>query len=251
MEGSSIETKTIESFDYQWQNLSEGPYLLSDEKWRKQVSHNILDELNINEEEISGMRVLDAGCGQGRWAHGFVKLNCETHGFDPSRHGIEYAKKHVPHAFFNVANVLDYESLQKLYEEDSFDIVWCWGVLHHTGDPELGFRNLTKFVKPGGLIHLYIYGKKPRRTQVIRRIFGFFPFSIRRILAIFLSIFLSSSSHSNFDMFSPPIASNHTESEVKKWYIDEGLSFKRIHPEWVSGSNDIFTSGFKPKEAGK
>jgi len=247
LEGAPIDkqNQTLESFDYQWKNLSDGPHLLSDEKWRDRVSHNILDELNLNEKEIAGKRVLDAGCGQGRWAYGFVKLNCETHGFDPSEHGIEYARKHVPCASFNVANVLDYQRLQKLYPENSFDIVWCWGVLHHTGNPELGFKNLTKFVKPGGRIHLYIYGKKIQRTKLIRKVFGIFPLSIRKILAKFLAIFLSSSAHSNFDMFSPSIASNHTESEVKKWYADEEFSFKRVYPSWALGSTDIFTSGLK------
>ena len=251
MEGSSIDkqNKTLESFDYQWKNLSDGPYLLSDEKWRDHVSHNILDELNLKEEEIAGKRVLDAGCGQGRWAYGFLKLNCETHGFDPSEHGIEYARKHVPRAFFNVANVLDYQGLQKLYQENNFDVVWCWGVLHHTGNPELGFKNLTKFVKPGGMIHLYIYGRKMNRTKNIRKFFQIFPLWIRKLLASFLAVFLSSSTHSNFDMFSPPIASNHTESEVEKWYTDAGFSFKRVYPNWALGSTDIFTSGFKTTDS--
>jgi len=237
--------ETIESFDYQWKNLSDGPYLLSDEKWRESVADNILDELNLTEEQITGKRVLDAGCGQGRWTYGFVKLNCETHGFDPSEHGIEYAQKHIPDASFKIADVLDYQGLQKLYAENSFDIIWCWGVLHHTGNPELGFRNLTKFVKPGGVIHLYIYGRKVNRTKFIRKIFSFFPLWIRKFLATFLATILSSSAHSNFDMFSPPLASNHTESEVKKWYTDNGFSFKRVDPNWASGGNDIFASGVK------
>ena len=186
---------------------------------------------------------MDAGCGNGRWGYGFVKLNCETHGFDPSEHGIEYAKKHVPRAFFNVANVLDYQGLQKLYKENNFDIVWCWGVLHHSGNPELGFKNLTKFVKPGGMIHLYIYGKKMNRTKNIRKFFQIFPLWIRKLLASFLAVFLSSSTHSNFDMFSPPIASNHTESEVEKWYTDAGFSFKRVYPEWALGTWAFYNHG--------
>ena len=250
MEGPTIDkqNKTIESFDYQWQTLSDGPYFLSDEKWRERVPHNILEELNLTDEEIAGKLVLDAGCGQGRWAYGFVKLKCETHGFDPSEHGVKYAREHVQNGSFNIANILDYQSLQKLYPENSFDIVWCWGVLHHTGDPELGFKNLTKFVKPGGLIHLYIYGLKKNRTKIIRKVFSIFPLGIRKVLATILTIFLSSSTHSNFDMFSPLIATNHTESEIKKWHEDEDFSFERVYPKWALGSTDIFTSGVKLTE---
>ena len=241
----SRQKKTLESFDYQWKHLSEAPYLLSDPKWRENVSDYILDELDLREEEISGKRVLDAGCGNGRWAYGFARLDCEIHGFDPSEHGVKYAREHVLNGSFNEANVLDYPSLLELYPENSFDIVWCWGVLHHTGDPELGFRNLTKFVKPGGMLHLYMYGKKPSWNRLLRNFFNIFPLRVREFLASFIAMFLSSSAHSNFDMFSTPIVSSHTESEIKKWYIDEGFSFKRVYPNWASGSTDIFTSGFK------
>lgn len=237
--------KTLESFDYQWKNLSDGPYLLSDEKWRKNVSDYILNELELTQKEISGMRVLDAGCGNGRWAYGFVKLGCETHGFDPSEHGVKYAIDHVQKGYFNVANVLDYKTLQELYSENSFDIVWCWGVLHHTGEPELGFRNLTKFVKSSGLIHLYLYASKNRWKPIFRFIFSLFPFKIRILLSIVLSKINSSSIHGNFDAFSPPIASCHTEAEVKHWFEENGFTFKRVRPKWAFHSTDLFVTGFK------
>jgi len=237
--------ETLESFDYQWKNLSEGAYLLSDDEWRENVSDHILEELELGREEISGRRVLDAGCGNGRWAYGFMELGCEVHGFDPSEHGVSYARAHVQKGSFNVANVLDYPSLLKLYPENSFDVVWCWGVLHHTGDPELGFKNLTKFVKPGGILHLYMYGRKPSWNRYLRRFFSLFPLRIREFMASLLAMLRGSSTHSNFDMFSTPIVSSHTESEIKGWYIDEGFSFERVYPSWASGSTDIFTSGFK------
>jgi len=243
----------LESFDYQWEHLSEAPYLLSDEKWRENVSDYILNELELTEKEICGKRVLDAGCGNGRWAYGFIELGCETHGFDPSEHGVKYARDHVQNGTFNVSNVLNYQSLLELYHENSFDIVWCWGVLHHTGNPELGFKNLTKFVKPSGLIHLYLYGSKSRWNSTFRFIFNLFPFKIRIYLSKVLSKINKSSTHGNFDAFSPPIASNHTETEVKHWFKKNGFTFKRVHPKWAFHSTDLFVTGFKlehsiPKE---
>lgn len=242
----SKQKKTLESFDYQWEKLSEAPYLLSDEKWRENVSDYILDELELTKEEIGGKRVLDAGCGNGRWAYGFLKLGCETHGFDPSEHGVKYARTHVQNGYFNVSNVLNYQSLLDLYLENSFDIVWCWGVLHHTSDPELGFRNLTKFMKPSGLIHLYLYGSKSRWNSLFRFIFNIFPFKIRIYLSKILSKINKSSIHGNFDAFSPPIASNHTEAEVKHWFEENGLTFKRVRPKWAFHSTDLFVTGFRP-----
>lgn len=237
--------KTLESFDYQWENLSEAPYLLSDETWRENVSDYILNELELTEEEIGGKRVLDAGCGNGRWAYGFAKLGCEIHGFDPSEHGVKYAIDHVQNGYFNVANVLNYQSLLELYPENSFDIVWCWGVLHHTGDPELGFKNLTKFVKPYGLIHLYLYGNKSWLNSTFKFVFNIFPFKIRIYLSTILSKINKSSTHGNFDSFSPPIASNHTEAEVKHWFTENDFTFKRVQPKWAFHSTDLFVTGFR------
>lgn len=47
------------------------------------------------------------------------------------------------------------------YRDETFDIVYSIGVLHHTSDPPKAFFSLVKKVKPGGLIGIYIYNKKP------------------------------------------------------------------------------------------
>src|SRR5207248_6099502 len=40
-----------------------------------------------------------------------------------------------------------------------FDLVWCFGVLHHTGNTYNAFRNVAKCVKPGGYLFLMIYAE--------------------------------------------------------------------------------------------
>jgi len=121
-------TTTIQSFDFQWHNLTDGPHLLSDRNWRENVPEYIVDELQISRRDISGKSVLDCGCGNGRWSYGFEKLGCSVHGFDTSLNGIEYAREHVA-GRFDIANILDKKNLLSLYKENSFDIVWCLGGL--------------------------------------------------------------------------------------------------------------------------
>ena len=234
--------KTIQSFEYQWRYLPEGAYLLSDEQWRQNVSGYILDELETTGEQLKGKRVLDVGCGNGRWSYGFEKLGCMVCGFDTSESGVQYARDHVA-GRFDVANVLDVDSLLRLYPEHSFDVVWCWGVLHHTGDPERTFSNLARFVRENGVIHLYVYGTKSKVHGVLRFMFNPFNFKHRMVLARMLSKLNGASAHSNFDAFSPSLASWHTLEEVEGWFSKHGFSCWRVHPKWAFGSQDLFVTG--------
>ncbi len=42
---------------------------------------------------------------------------------------------------------------------ESFDFVYCVGVLHHTEAPEVAFEQLVRTLKPGGMIYIGVYGK--------------------------------------------------------------------------------------------
>src|SRR6185295_17048420 len=46
---------------------------------------------------------------------------------------------------------------------ESFDFIYSIGVLHHLPDPEPAFRNLLRFLKPGGEIQIYLYWKPERQ----------------------------------------------------------------------------------------
>lgn len=234
----------MESFDFQWQHLCEGSYLLSDQKWRENVSGYILDELQVAREDVAGKFVLDAGCGNGRWAYGFEKLGCRVYGFDTSRGGIEYARQHVK-GRFDVADILDIDCLLGLYQKNLFDIVWCWGVLHHTGDPERALENIARFVKQGGIMHLYLYGKKGILNRILRYTFNRFTFEDRVALARILSRINHSSVHSNFDAFSPTLASQHDQDEAEGWLRKNGFTSRRVYPKWAMPSRDLFVTGVK------
>jgi len=239
------QTQTEKSFDFQWKNLPEGKDLLSDQNWRDNVEDYILDELEMTREEIKGKKVLDAGCGNGRWSYGFMKLKTEIYGFDISPSAVNYAGMHIPNVSFKTMNILNIEGLLEYYGEKFFDILWCWGVLHHT-DLKKGFENISKLVKKGGLLHIYVYGKKSFVNRSLRRIFNWFSFKNRVRLAKLLSKFNGSSVHSNFDAFSPPIATNHTVDEMFELFYENGFqNVYRFVPRRALKSTDLFMTGEK------
>lgn len=183
--------KTIESFDFQWRRLSDGPYLLSDAHWRSNVAEYILDELGGTADWVKGKNVLDAGCGQGRWSYGFEKLGSHIFGFDSSESGIDYARHTIPNGQFTVANLLDHERLLELYAPQQFDVIWCWGVLHHTGNPILAMRNLIPLLASNGLLHVYVYGKKSFRFRLWKFIFSKFNYQERVVISTIISTSLA------------------------------------------------------------
>ena len=46
---------------------------------------------------------------------------------------------------------------------ESFDFIYSIGVLHHLPNPEAAFQNLLRFLKPGGVVQIYLYWKPEQR----------------------------------------------------------------------------------------
>jgi SAM-dependent methyltransferase len=125
------------------------------------------------------LRVLDAGCGMGRWLH-FAR-----------REGADIVGMDVSGAIDVVAAREDVDLVQADLRfpplpESSFDLVYSLGVLHHLEDPLVGLRALAKLVRPGGELRIYIYRSlreepAPRRlllsaVTVVRRATTRLPF---------------------------------------------------------------------------
>src|SRR5207249_4121331 len=158
--------QTRDSFDYQWRNLPEGHAMLSNPEWKAKVGQQIVEYTTLPRDWFRGKRVLDAGCGQGRWTYGFGTLQvgrCVSIDISPA--AIERTTN-VAKEFGDRIEVQRKNLLQDLELPADFDLVWCFGVLHHTGDTYRGFQNVAKRVKPGGYLFLMIYAEpRPDRAD--------------------------------------------------------------------------------------
>lgn len=115
---------------------------------------------NINPtNEFKGKRCLDAGCGNGRGAlfmaaHGAARVDC----VDISSANIETTEANLRAqgaAPFEVSQ----GSLESLpYPDETFDFVWCNGVLMHTANPDACLTELARVLKTGGHCWIYVYG---------------------------------------------------------------------------------------------
>lgn len=109
---------------------------------------------------FSGKKCLDAGCGGGRGSI-FMLQNGAEHvtAVDYSRLNIKTTKENV--AKFGFEDKLEAENLNLAnlpFEDETFDVVWCNGVLQHAEDPDAALQEITRVLKTGGQAWIYVYG---------------------------------------------------------------------------------------------
>ena len=119
-----------------------------------------------------GLKVLEIGCGVGTDGLQFARAGADYTGVDLTEAAVGLARKNFASA--GVAGefrMSDAESLD--FADESFDVVYSHGVLHHTPDIEAAVREIHRVLKPGGraIVMLYHRGSYNYRIgiRVLRR----------------------------------------------------------------------------------
>ena len=230
--------QTLASFDYQWGELPQGDAMLSDPWFRENVDRILVEELLcVDREWFRGRTVLDAGCGIGRWTLGFLRLGCDVTAVDFSPRGLETLQKNMrllaPEAVAEgrlSTQRVDLLDLPDALSSRRFDLVYSFGVLHHTGDTARALANVAPLVKPDGLLFLYLYGSRSQ-TAATRLVLaalraGLAPFPFRAKRALLKAILPVRDPHQAFDTFSPLVNDTYTHETVESWL--RGLGFRDV-----------------------
>lgn len=114
----------------------------------------------IGREKISGATFLDIGSGSGIFSLGARALGANhVTGIDISEESVEAAEANARR--LNISDVTFHR--QDIFSNDSnlatYDIVYSWGVLHHTGDLWQALTKAASHVTPGGLLVIAIYNR--------------------------------------------------------------------------------------------
>jgi 2-polyprenyl-6-hydroxyphenyl methylase/3-demethylubiquinone-9 3-methyltransferase len=130
----------------------------------------------LGEGALNGKRFLDIGSGSGLFSLAARSLGAEVHSFDYDSQSVactrELKRRFFPndvHWVVEEGSVLDCEYLSRL---GHFDIVYSWGVLHHTGAMWQALANVIPLVAGQGLLWIAIYndqGRASRRWERVKR----------------------------------------------------------------------------------
>ena len=157
----AYKTKNHFSFGKNWQKFLES---LDDEKINE-AKKSLVDFLG-GENKIRGKTFVDIGCGSGLFSLAAFLLGASrVVSVDIDDFSLECAKflkeKHGSPKNWKIRKVsaLDEDFIKEL---GAFDVVYSWGVLHHTGDMWRAIGNALTIVKSDGVFYIAIYNKNER-----------------------------------------------------------------------------------------
>lgn len=107
-----------------------------------------------------GERMLEVGVGAGTDFLQWVRAGCRACGVDITEEGIGHVRRRLNLYGLKAEElrVADAENLP--YPDASFDLVYSWGVIHHTPDTEKALAELLRVLRPGGTLKVMIYHRR-------------------------------------------------------------------------------------------
>jgi 2-polyprenyl-3-methyl-5-hydroxy-6-metoxy-1,4-benzoquinol methylase len=105
-----------------------------------------------------GKRVLEIGVGLGADHQRFAEAGAILSGVDLTERAVMHARRRLE--LFGLASILSAEDAEDLsFDDASFDIVYSWGVIHHSPNTRKAVAEIHRVLKPGGTAKVMIYHK--------------------------------------------------------------------------------------------
>lgn len=142
---STIDTKEVQKFAQ-----------LAQQWWDTEGPLKTLHDINaarvqfiLQHSDLSGLRVLDVGCGGGILCEAMARAGANVTGIDAEGESIKVAQDH---ALDNNLSIEYVNSPIEDYEAPAYDVVTCMELLEHVQNPQLLLHHCKRLLKPGGLL---------------------------------------------------------------------------------------------------
>jgi 2-polyprenyl-6-hydroxyphenyl methylase/3-demethylubiquinone-9 3-methyltransferase len=210
-----------------------------------------LDEMRIAEAENSlrdmlgvidlhGRSFLDIGCGSGLFSLAARRLGAQVHSFDFDSKSVACAQE-LKRRFFpeddawyvGQGSVLDREYIGRLGQ---FDVVYSWGVLHHTGSMWLAIENaISRVATPRGTLFIAIYNDQGWKSHVwwfVKLIYNRLPHLLKKPFFIAVSVLVHALVIVKYSIkLKPMIAIAPLLSDRR----ERGMSARHDAIDWIGG----------------
>jgi 2-polyprenyl-6-hydroxyphenyl methylase/3-demethylubiquinone-9 3-methyltransferase len=188
--------------------------------------------------DLAGRRFLDIGCGSGLFSLAARRRGARVHSFDFDTESVacarELRRRYAADAAewtIEQGSVLDLDYLAAL---GTFDVVYSWGVLHHTGRMWEAVDAASRAVRPGGMLFIALYndvGTKSRRWRRIKKIYNRLPRPFRPLLTAATIAPEEAKTLARLTLSGRPL------DYLKLWttHGDRGMNRWRDAVDWVGG----------------
>lgn len=109
---------------------------------------------------FAGRKVLDVGSGAGPASVLFAEAGAQVTAIDLTDAGVAMTKAHTEGLG---VEVLQMDAERMSFDDDTFDHVFSWGVLHHSAHTEQAFAEVARVLKPGGTGLIMVYNRASLR----------------------------------------------------------------------------------------
>ncbi|MGP1397420.1 MAG: bifunctional 2-polyprenyl-6-hydroxyphenol methylase/3-demethylubiquinol 3-O-methyltransferase UbiG [Inquilinaceae bacterium] len=110
---------------------------------------------------LSGLRVVDVGCGGGLLAEPMARMGAVVTGLDAGGEAVRAASAHA-HARGLTIDYRQAEAATLAREGNRFDVVLALEVIEHVADPDRFLADLAALTRPGGLVFLSTLNRTPQ-----------------------------------------------------------------------------------------
>ncbi len=220
------------------------------EKYLKRISNSNLNEARnhltslFGKEKLKEKTIIDFGCGSGLFSlASFLEGAKKVMSVDIDPSSIKCASKLKKSAInltkgewvIKKGSALDLIFINQL---GKYDIVYSWGVLHHTGDMWTAIDNVSKLVKPHGVFMLAIYNKRKgfqssEFWKNIKKVYSQSNFFLRKIIEMgYISQFFTMGL----------IKFENRIKYITQYKKERGMNWYRDMVDWLGGYPYEFAS---------
>tara|TARA_B100000963_G_C22511170_1_gene618428 strand:- start:9 stop:926 length:918 start_codon:yes stop_codon:yes gene_type:complete len=199
------------------------------------LANNIKKKIGLNK------KILEVGCGTSQLANYFaIGTNNQVYAMDVTFESLRLGKNFAENNNISNISFINADLFDDVFLHNSFDLIWCSGVLHHTKKPKQGFKQIIKYLKKNGIVVIGLYNFYGRiLTRIRRKIFNIFGKSIGTKFVMLFDPYLRSLNGSKDskkikawiqDQYQHPHESLHSIDEVLQWFKEENIEFLNSIP---------------------
>ena len=208
--------------------------LWEERKKEKKLNSNkvlleLLNRAKTNINLIKGKKILDMGCGSGRFTNALAKLGCKLAvGIDLGDHGLKVAREFAKRNKIKNVKFIKASVLNLPFKDNAFDFVFCKGVLHHTGNLKKGLFEIKRILKNESYAFLYLYGAGGifwDTRKLMRKVISKIP--IDYTIKVLRDIGMPSRRTIFVDSWYVPIEEHVKKSKLENWFKKNNFLFRK------------------------